>query len=120
MLMGLACYCATILLGYADTSVSGFWSQLVLLGVGWNFMFVAGTTLLASTQGEGDRFKVQGINDFTVFSLQAVAALSAGWMINLISWQQMLLSCLIPILIMLVIMLWERLGSRDSGSNAQA
>ena len=120
MLIGLACYCATILLGYADTSVSGFWSQLVLLGVGWNFMFVAGTTLLASTQGEGDRFKVQGINDFTVFSLQAVAALSAGWMINLISWQQMLLSCLIPILIMLVIMLWERLGSRDSGSNAQA
>jgi MFS family permease len=83
-------------------------------------MFVAGTTLLTSTQGEGDRFKVQGINDFTVFSLQAVAALSAGWMINLISWQQMLLSCLIPILIMLVIMLWERLGSRDSGSNAHA
>jgi MFS family permease len=108
ILLGLACYCATIIIGFSDTSVRGFWLQLVLLGVGWNFMFVAGTTLLPSTHGEADRFKVQGINDFTVFSLQAVAALSAGWVINLISWQQILLGCLLPILLMLAIMLWER------------
>lgn len=112
MLMGLGCYCATIVIGFAYTSVSGFWLQLVLLGVGWNFMFVAGTTLLPSTHAEGDRFKAQGINDFMVFSLQAAAALGAGWVINLISWQQMLLGCLIPMLIMLAILLWERLQPR--------
>jgi hypothetical protein len=43
-----------------------------------------------------------------VFTLQAVAALSAGWAINLLSWQQMLMGCLIPISIMLVVLLWER------------
>ena len=37
MLLGLACYCTTIVIGFSDTSVSGFWLQLVLLGVGWNF-----------------------------------------------------------------------------------
>ena len=118
ILLGLACYCATIIIGFSDTSVRGFWLQLVLLGVGWNFMFVAGTTLLPSTHGEVDRFKVQGINDFTVFSLQAVAALSAGWVINLISWQQILLGCLLPILLMLAIMLWER--SRRQGLERSA
>jgi len=107
MLLGLACYCTTILIGFSDTSVSGFWLQLVLLGVGWNFLFIAGTSLLPSTHHEDDRFKAQAINDFTVFSFQAVAALSAGWAINIITWQQMLLGCLIPILMMVLILTWE-------------
>ena len=49
MAAGLACYCATIAVGYSDVSVNGFWLQLVLLGIGWNFLFVAGTALLPST-----------------------------------------------------------------------
>ena len=113
MLLGLVCYCATIVIGFADTSVSGFWLQLVLLGVGWNFLFVAGTSLLPSTHSASDRFKVQAMNDFMVFSLQSVAALSAGWVINLISWQQMLLGCLIPITLMLGVLVWERIKTQQ-------
>jgi MFS family permease len=108
MLAGLICYCGTIVIGFADTSVSGFWLQLVLLGIGWNFLFVSGTALLPLTHSDKDRFKAQAINDSMVFTLQAVAALSAGWAINLLSWQQMLMGCLIPISIMLVVLLWER------------
>ena len=108
MLAGLVCYCGTIIVGFADTSVRGFWVQLVLLGIGWNFLFVAGTALLPSTHRDKDRFKAQAINDSTVFSLQAMAALSAGWAINLLSWQQMLMGCLIPIVLMLGILVWER------------
>ena len=109
MILGLACYCATIAIGFSDTSVSGFWLQLVLLGVGWNFLFVAGTSLLPSTHHHNDRFKAQAINDFAVFSFQAFAALSAGWAINLISWQQILLGCLIPICLMVLVLIWESL-----------
>ena len=108
MLAGLVCYCGTIIVGFADTSVRGFWVQLVLLGIGWNFLFVAGTALLPSTHRDKDRFKAQAINDSTVFSLQAMAALSAGWAINLLSWQQILMGCLFPIVLMLGILLWER------------
>ena len=103
MLLGLACYCATIIIGFFDTSVSGFWLQLVLLGMGWNFLFVAGTALLPSSHREEDKFKAQRLNDFTVFSISAIAALSAGWAINIMSWQQMLLGCLIPIAIMFLV-----------------
>jgi MFS family permease len=108
MLAGLICYCGTIVIGFGDTSVSGFWLQLVLLGIGWNFLFVSGTALLPLTHSDKDRFKAQAINDSMVFTLQAVAALSAGWAINLLSWQQLLIGCLIPISIMLAVLLWER------------
>jgi MFS family permease len=107
MLAGLACYGATIGIGYFDISVNGFWLQLVLLGVGWNFLFVAGTALLPTSYKESDRFKAQAFNDSTVFSLQALASLSAGWALNLISWQQMLLLCLVPISLMLLELIWD-------------
>jgi MFS family permease len=107
MVAGLACYGATIGFGYYDISVNGFWLQLVLLGVGWNFLFVAGTALLPTSYKESDRFKAQAFNDSTVFSLQALASLSAGWALNLISWQQMLLLCTIPISLMLLVLVWD-------------
>ena len=99
MLVGLACYCATIAIGFADVTVNGFWIQLVLLGIGWNFLFVSGTSLLPSTHREDERFKAQGVNDFAIFSFQAIAALSAGWAIYLLSWQQIMLGCIVPICI---------------------
>ena len=55
MSVGLACYCATIGIGYFDISVNGFWIQLVLLGVGWNFLFVSGTALLPRSYKQQDR-----------------------------------------------------------------
>ena len=113
MVAGLVCYCATIAIGYFDVSVKGFWMQLVLLGVGWNFLFVSGTALLPRTYEERDKFKGQAINDLTVFTFQALASLSAGWALGLINWQQMLLICLLPIAIMLVLLLVEAKVSRN-------
>ena len=113
MVAGLACYCATIAIGYYDVSVKGFWMQLVLLGVGWNFLFVSGTALLPRTYEERDKFKGQAINDLTVFTFQALASLSAGWALGLINWQQMLLICLLPIAMMFVLLLIEARVSRN-------
>ena len=108
MVVGLTCYCIAIAIGYSDNSAQGFWMQLVLLGIGWNFLFTAGTTMLPSTHREEHRFKAQSINDLTVFSFQAIAALSAGWALQLIGWQQMVLFCLIPVSMMLLVLIWER------------
>jgi MFS family permease len=113
MVAGLVCYCATIAIGYFDVSVKGFWMQLVLLGVGWNFLFVSGTALLPRTYEERDKFKGQAINDLTVFTFQALASLSAGWALGLINWQQMLLICLLPIAMMFVLLLVEARVSRN-------
>ena len=79
MLVGLCCYTVTIAIGMTDSSVAGFWGQLVMLGIGWNFLFVSATALLPLGYSEGEDFRAQSLNDTVVFSTQAVASLSAGW-----------------------------------------
>ncbi|MBV1881094.1 MAG: MFS transporter [Pseudomonadales bacterium] len=104
MVVGLILFSTTIAVGSVDTSVWGFWIQLVLLGVGWNFLFLSGTALLPSTYRQGEEFKAQALNDSVVFSLQAVAALTAGVAIAYLSWQSILLICLVPVVLMFVLL----------------
>ncbi|MEP4484585.1 MAG: MFS transporter [Halioglobus sp.] len=108
MLAGLACYGLMIGIGLVDSSVMGFWGQLVILGIGWNFLFVAGTALLPTAYKEGEQFRAQAMNDTVVFGTQAIASLSAGWALSLISWQQLLLLCLVPMSAMVIALLWHR------------
>ncbi len=105
MAAGLACYVVTIAIGLIDVSVLGFWGQLVMLGIGWNFLFVAGTALLPMTYREGESYRAQALNDAVVFSCQAIASLSAGWAISHASWQAILLLCLAPMLAMTALLL---------------
>ena len=102
MVAGVGCYAVTIYLGFQDVSVSGFWYQLVVLGFGWNLLFVAGTAMLPSTYKPGQQFKAQSLNDTLVFSTQALASLSAGVVISIFSWQNTLLLCLVPMLLVAV------------------
>jgi predicted MFS family arabinose efflux permease len=108
MLVGLACFGVTIVIGLVDTSVAGFWGQLVILGIGWNFLFVSGTALLPTAYVEGEQFRAQALNDSVVFSSQAMASLCAGWAISAISWQSLLLLCTLPMALLLALLLWQR------------
>jgi len=108
MLAGLCCFGTTIAIGLVDASVMGFWGQLVLLGIGWNFLFVSGTALLPSTHLPGEHIRAQAFNDAIIFSTQAIAALSAGWAVTLISWQSLLLLCLIPMSIIATMLVSQR------------
>src|SRR5690554_1875218 len=64
-------------------SFAHFWVALVLLGIGWNFLFVGGSVMLAGTHSESERGKVQGINDLIVLSLVAIGSLLAGTLFHL-------------------------------------
>jgi MFS family permease len=72
-----------------STSVPGFWTALVLLGVGWNFLFVGGTTLLTEAHRPAERAKVQGLNDFLVFGTTASASLFSGVLLEQLGWPRM-------------------------------
>ena len=65
-------------LALSGVTLMHFWWALFLLGVGWNFLYIGGTTLLTETYKPAERAKVQGGNDFLVFGVQAVSSLSAG------------------------------------------
>jgi len=84
--LGSAAYATCLVVAFSGHHLMHYWWALVLLGLGWNFLFVGGTALLPFCHHPSERFKVQMFNEFTVFGTQAVAALSAGWIINAYGW----------------------------------
>ena len=75
---------------------------LILLGIGWNFLFVSGSSLLVVSYEEKDKFTAQGLNDFIVFSTQGIGSLSAGFLLYFSNWIVINIIC-IPLLIIVVL-----------------
>ncbi|MCZ8129991.1 MAG: MFS transporter [Steroidobacteraceae bacterium] len=84
--------------------VAHYWWALVLLGVGWNFLFVGSTTLLTTTYRPAERFAAQSANDFAVFGSQAIASLAAGALVHRLGWEQLNLAAA-PLLALLLLAL---------------
>jgi predicted MFS family arabinose efflux permease len=93
-------------LGYG---VMHYWAGLVALGVGWNMLFVAGTTLLTRTYRPAERYRVQSINDFLMFGVMGSVSMLAGVLINLIGWERLNQLALLP-LAGLAVALWPMRG----------
>jgi MFS family permease len=94
-----ACVAIAALLGH---EVVHYWWALVLLGVGWNFLFVGGTTLLTTTYRPAERFRAQAVNEFAVFGSQAIASLLAGGLVHRLGWERLNLASLPLIGVLLV------------------
>jgi len=83
---GAAVLILCLAVAFAGRHLMHYWWALVLLGIGWNFMYLGGTALLTRTYEANERFKVQACNDFIVFAMQAVAALSSGFFLFSFGW----------------------------------
>ncbi len=108
ILAGLFAYVVMLAMALTGSAVLNYWTALVLLGVGWNFLFTAGTTLLPTTYEPAERFRVQGLNELLVFGFQATAALSAGAVLHWLGWQNLLFACIPLVLFLFVTLVWWR------------
>ena len=86
LMLGLFIYAAVSLFAFAGHELLHYWWALVLLGLGWNLLFVTSTALLPQAYQGNERFKVQACNDFLVFGFQAVASFFAGWLLFSLGW----------------------------------
>jgi MFS family permease len=86
LLLGAALMFACIAIALSGVTLMHFWWALVLLGVGWNFLFVGGTTLLTETYRPEEKAKAQGSNDFFVLGIQALTSLSSGLLVTSEGW----------------------------------
>ena len=111
--LGLFSYVVTILIALTGKEWLNYWLALVLLGIGWNFLFVGGTVLLAQSYQPNERYKVQGLNEFLVFGCQAMAALSAGVFLNLIDWRGLLLASFTIIAVQLIVITWQHIRQKQ-------
>ena len=101
---GLMLLC--ILVNFNGTSVNHFWAALLALGVGWNFMFIGGTSLLSSSYRIEESAKAQAFNDFVVFSIAAVSSLSAGALLHWMSWERVNYAAIPVLLLALLSQVW--------------
>jgi len=83
----LMALCAVVAL--AGVTVAHFIVALMFLGVGWNFMYTGGTTLLTEAYTPAERAKTQGANDFIVFTVMGVSSFSSGALVSSAGWERM-------------------------------
>ena len=106
MLAGVVLNIGCVAVNLAGTEVAHFWAALTLLGVGWNFLFIGGTTLLTETYTESEKAKAQALNDFLVFTVITAASLSAGALQYHLGWRAVNLGVVPLIIVILAAILW--------------
>jgi MFS family permease len=97
--MGVVFYLVTITLSLLEQTFTNYFVSLVFLGLGWNFLFISGTSLVVLTYNEEEKFRAQGMNDLIVYSAMATASLSAGILLSFTGWKMMNFFC-VPFLIL--------------------
>ena len=95
LIAGLSLYVLVALIAFSGVHVLHYWWALVLLGLGWNLLFVTSTNLLPNAYSGSEKFKAQALNDFLVFTTQAMAAFAAGWLLFNLGWASLLQIALI-------------------------
>jgi len=73
----------------AGISVAHFWLALVLLGVGWNFLYIGGTTLITDVCAPAERARTQGANDLIIFIVMATSSFTSGLLLEKNGWQML-------------------------------
>jgi len=102
-----------ILLNFSGSTVTHFWTALLALGIGWNFMFIGATSLLTDTYSPAESARAQALNDFVVFTSAACSSFGAGALLHLLGWQLVNLAVIPLVLLTIVLHCWLWLKSRD-------
>ena len=89
MLAGVALNVGCVVTALSGVDVMNFWLAMLLLGIGWNFMFIGATALLTESHTPAERAKVQGVNDAAIFVTMIASSLSSGALFTLQGWDAM-------------------------------
>lgn len=99
--IGILLNLGTMVLNLSGATLEHFWIALVLLGMGWNFMFVGGTTLLTQSYLPEERAKVQALNDFIVFTIVAIFSFFSGALYSAYDWNTVNWAMSVPMVLAL-------------------
>lgn len=117
MFAGVALLLGHILLSLTGTGFASFASALILLGVGWNFLYIGGTTLLTGTYAPIEKARAQAINDMTIFAIGLACSFSAAGLLETLGWQAMNLVLLPWLALAALFLAWLGLKRQAPCSN---
>jgi MFS family permease len=104
---------AAIGIALAGISVAQFWWSLVLLGVGWNFLYIGGTTLLTQTYRPEEMAKAQGANDQAIFVMMVISSFTSGLTVTSAGWERVNLFALPMVAVVAIAILWYGMQQRS-------
>lgn len=106
MLAGALALAGCVAAAFTGTEVLAFLAGMVLLGVGWNFLYIGSSALLTEAYRPEERAKAQAFNDLMIGVAQAGSSFSAGWLLSHVGWQAVNLGVVAPILIAFIATIW--------------
>ena len=107
---------ASIVIHLSGIGFMNFLSGLVLLGIGWNFLFTGGTTLLTQTYTPEEKAKVQGLNDFFIWGTISVGAVTSGAVQHAVGWSAVNLVMAPMVVAVFLTTLWLRYSGRKASA----
>jgi len=112
MLAGVLAMAMTVTFGLQGHELMHYWLALVMLGIGWNFLYIGGTALLVETYRPAERFKAQAVNEFSVFGMSALGSMLAGTIVFRYDWDVLMWAAVPLLALMLSGLLWLLGSSR--------
>jgi MFS family permease len=116
MATGVALYLVCIAVALSGVELHHFLIALLVLGVGWNFLFTASTTLSLSSYTSAERDHAQGLMNFCTFLVMAVSSISAGALVTTQGWNWLNAGSLAPTLIIAAALGWFVRGEMRRGA----
>ena len=113
ILVGAALMAACVAVALSGLEIMNFWWALVLLGLGWNFMFVGGSSLLTEAYRPNEKAQAQGAHDLLVFCTTACSSFASGVLINRTGWTTLQWTAVPFLVISVLTVLWLRSGRRN-------
>lgn len=119
LIAGAVLQSAAVASNLAGIEVWNFWAANMLQGIGWNFLFVGGSTLLTTTYRPEERAKAQGLHDLLTMAIAAVAAFGSGALHHLAGWQAVNFFVIPMIVCVVAANLWLRLAREPETAAAE-
>ncbi len=114
MVVGLALNIVCVLIALSGVDLMHFLAALITLGVGWNFLFIGGTTLATETYRPEERTTAQAAVDFCVYATMTLTAFGSGALVTTGGWQAMNLGSLLPLSLLGAALAWLAVRQRRS------
>jgi MFS family permease len=108
LLTGAALLLLCCVINLAGLAIANFWAANVVLGVGWNFLFVGATTLLTRTYTAEERGKVQALKDFLIFGTVAMSSFASGALLSGVGWAMVQIAIMPFVVVAAAAVLWWR------------
>jgi predicted MFS family arabinose efflux permease len=118
--VGVTLMAACVVMNLLGTNEAHFWFALVMLGLGWNLLYIGGTTLLTRTYRPEERAKSQGFNDLIVYAAITLAVLGTGEINSLWGWQGINVAVIPVIMVIAAAVAWLARRERADGRASSA